>query len=414
MSRRTSTSGSIDARLAMAAFACLAVLAVIFVATGADPLGLFSTEAGQATPTVAVIVPPTGLPSVDTDPRPGPTQVSPGSTPSGSDWWEVYFTDPAQINNPADLEGSVEEKLIGYIEAAQETIDIAAFEFNLTPIADALIAARQRGVMVRWITDDEHGLEADSEEGHGQFALLKKAKIEIRDDGRSALMHDKFWIFDRKVVWTGSTNATVNDMFRNNNNVIVFKSPELAEVYTRQFEEMWDGQFTTTAPSDLQAQTVTIARTPVQVLFSPEDNAIDQIIPYIEQAQSSIVFMAFSYTHDTLTQAMLDRARDGVTVTGIFETRGSETEFSALGPMYCAGLPVRQDGNPGTFHHKVIVIDDRILITGSLNFSANADESNSENTVILPSKTISALYLKEFDRRWAEAKDIARGTFACK
>jgi phosphatidylserine/phosphatidylglycerophosphate/cardiolipin synthase-like enzyme len=52
----------------------------------------------------------------------------------------------------------------------------------------------------------------------------------------------------------------------------------------------------------------------------------------------------------------------------------------------------------------VIVIDGQIVITGSLNFSNNADESNDENVVILNNPAIAAQYLQEFERRWAEAK----------
>ena len=71
--------------------------------------------------------------------------------------------------------------------------------------------------------------------------------------------------------------------------------------------------------------------------------------------------------------------------------------------MYCAGVPVLQDGNPRTFHHKVLIIDKNIVVTGSFNFSRNADESNDENVIIIQNPEIAAEYLKEFDRRWAEA-----------
>ncbi len=74
------------------------------------------------------------------------------------------------------------EKLIDQINQAQKSIDIAAFEFNLTPIAEALLAAQARGVVVRWVTDDEHGLEADGEGDHGQFAMLENVGIEVKDD----------------------------------------------------------------------------------------------------------------------------------------------------------------------------------------------------------------------------------------
>ena len=59
------------------------------------------------------------------------------------------------------------------------------------------------------------------------FAMLQSAGIEVKDDlGRSAFMHNKFWIFDGQVVWTGSTNITKNGIYDQNNNVIVIRLPE--------------------------------------------------------------------------------------------------------------------------------------------------------------------------------------------
>jgi phosphatidylserine/phosphatidylglycerophosphate/cardiolipin synthase-like enzyme len=145
--------------------------------------------------------------------------MRPTANASGT-WWEVYFTDPLNMNDPRELaELRIAGRLVEKINAAQTSIHIASFEFDLTPVAEALIAARQRGVDVRWVTDDEHGLEADEDPGHGQFAMLQEAGIEVRSDARSALMHNKFWIFDGQTVWTGSTNITQSGVFKQNNNV---------------------------------------------------------------------------------------------------------------------------------------------------------------------------------------------------
>jgi len=365
----------------------IAILGGVYLLTGSDPLGLFT---------------PTATPAP-------PTAVAPGG-----DWWQVYFTDPQTVNDPEDLRGSVPEKLIDAINDAQRSIHVAAFEFDLTPVAEALIAAHGRGVEVQWVTDDEYGIEADEEEGHGQFAMLEKAGIKVKDDGRSALMHNKFWIFDRQTVWTGSTNVTVNGNFRNNNNVLVIHSPQVAEIYEREFDEMWDGEFGPTSPSTVGDQALTIDGTPIQVLFAAEDEAMERLVPLIKGAKSSIRFMAFSFTHDDMGAAVLARAKAGVDVKGIFETRGSETEYSELTRLYCAEVPVRQDGNPGTFHHKVFILDDKTVITGSLNFSENADESNDENVVVITNSDVAAQYQQEFERRWAEAIEPAAADMDCR
>ena len=371
-------------------------LVLLFAFAGLDPLGLFSGGEPDSSPAGG-----------------GDTSPVVDTAPTSGSWWEVYFTDPPTINDPNQIAGSIEEKLIANINQATTSIHVAAFEFNLTPVAEALISAHNRGVEVQWVTDDENGIEADEEEGHGQFAMLEAAGIEVKDDGRSALMHNKFWIFDGQTVWTGSTNITQNGMFRNNNNVIVIRSSRVAAIYEREFQEMWAGEFGPRSPSTLDQQFVTVDGVSVQILFAAEDNAIEQIISYINTAKSSIQFMAFSFTQDDLEAAMMARAEAGVDLRGIFETRGSETEFSELGAMFCAGYPMRQDGNPGTFHHKVIVIDGQTVITGSLNFSDNANDSNDENVVIISDPAIAGLYLQEFDRRWVEAKEPDGGDLGC-
>jgi phosphatidylserine/phosphatidylglycerophosphate/cardiolipin synthase-like enzyme len=372
-----------------------AVVVLIFgcyyLVSGKDPLGLF--EPGEETPVASAPLPDT--------------------VGSGGDWWQVYFTDPKNVDDDSNLAGSIPEKLIGYINDAKSTIHIASFEFNLTPVAEALIVAHKRGVEVLWVTDDEYGIDADEEDDHGQFAMLERAGIEIRDDARGALMHNKFWIFDGQIVWTGSTNITTNGNFRNNNNVIVLRSTKVAKIYEREFEELWAGESGPTSPSTVDQQSVTIDGTPVQILFAAEDEVASHLVPMLEGAKKSIRFMAFSFTHNGIGDAVLARAGAGIDVKGIFETRGSETEYSEMPILYCAGVPVRQDGNPGMFHHKVFVIDDKMVVTGSFNFSDNANESNDENVVIVANDDIAALYLREFERRWREAQAPDKADMNC-
>lgn len=382
-------------------------------------IGIFSTLLGTksggvipATSTATLALPPAETlppPIVDT-----PVVILPTvENPVGS-WWEVYFTDPLLVNDPAQWQNSIEGRLIEKINAAQNSIHIAAFEFDLTPVAEALIAARSRGLDVRWVTDDEHGLEADEEPDRGQFAMLQQAGIEVRADTRSALMHNKFWIFDSQTVWTGSTNITGNAVFKQDNNTIVIHSPEVAAIYEREFQEMWDGQFGPRSPSQLAEQSATVNGTQIWVIFTSEDRALEQaIIPVVNFAQSSVRFLAFSYTDYPLANAMIARAQSGVSVAGVYENVGSGTEAAEFRTLYCAGVAVRKDGNPSFMHNKVIVVDGRFVITGSMNFSTSAEESNDENIIILDSPEIASLYLQDFDRVWSRAADPEPGSIPC-
>ncbi|MCZ2127334.1 MAG: phospholipase D-like domain-containing protein [Anaerolineales bacterium] len=330
-------------------------------------------------------------------------------------WWEVYFTDPLNMGNPNNLSGSIEEKLIELINSAQTSIHIASFEFNLPRVADALIAAKNRGVDVRWVTDDKNGLGIDANPNRGQFARLIAAGIQVKDDaGRSALMHNKFWIFDKQITWTGSTNITENGIYKQNNNVILIRSSEVAEIYEREWQELWTGLFGPRAPSTINNQWAILDGTPIQILFSAEDGAIANVNAVIRDAKSSVRFLIFSFTDDSMAQTMLARSQAGVDVQGVFETFGSASINSQLKTLWCANLPVRQDGNSSFLHHKVIVIDDSIVVTGSLNFSASADKSNEENVMIIDNPEIAALYLQEYQKMWNQSVGIPTGTFDCR
>lgn len=367
-----------------------------------------------------IIVPVTDTPApiiVTVTDTPAPIIIPVTDTPIApktETWWDVYFTEPLTINNPDAIAGSIEYKLIQLINSAQTSIHIASFEFDLTPVAEALIEAKNRGVDVKWVTDDKNGLESDIKPGRGQFALLTAAGIAVQDDaGRSALMHNKFWIFDDQTVWTGSTNITASGIFKQNNNVLVIRSSEIAYIYEREFQELWSKQFGPRAPSTVNNQWAILEGTPIQILFSAEDHAVSNLIALVNDAQVNIRFLAFSFTDYPLAKAMIDRSASGVDVKGIYETFGSTSTGSEMKTFWCANVPVRQDGNPSFLHDKIIIIDNRIVVTGSLNYSSNADDSNEENVVILDNPEIAALYLQEFEKLWNQAHDLEVGTVTC-
>ena len=96
---------------------------------------------------------------------------------------------------------------------------------------------------------------------------------------------------------------------------------------------------------------------------------------------------------------MKERFQAGIDVRGVFETRGSNTSYSEYPSMKAMAIPVMQDTNKYILHHKVIIIDGKIVITGSFNFSQNAATTNDEKLLILDGNTaIAQLYTEEFQR----------------
>jgi phosphatidylserine/phosphatidylglycerophosphate/cardiolipin synthase-like enzyme len=118
------------------------------------------------------------------------------------------------------------------IDKARLSVDMAMDDLDLWSLRAALIDAHRRGVTVRAVVESDN---LDEE----QVGELIATGIPVVADQGAGLMHNKFVIVDRLEVWTGSMNFTVNGAYRSNNNLVRVRSPELAEDYLVEFEEMF-------------------------------------------------------------------------------------------------------------------------------------------------------------------------------
>ena len=230
---------------------------------------------------------------------------------------------------------------------------------------------------------------------------LQEAGIPVAEDGDADnYMHHKFIVIDERYVWTGSYNITYNGAYRNKNNVIFIDSVPLAYNFTQEFRELFrDMRAEKASGASVVYPKVTLSDgTQIVTHFSPDTDILSSLLREVGSAEKSIHFMAFSFTHDALGSAMRDRFESGIDIQGVFEER-QISQYSEYEPMKAAGMSVIQDRHKGTMHHKVIVIDAATVITGSYNFSKNAEERNSENLLIIKGNPdIAEAYLAEFDR----------------
>jgi phosphatidylserine/phosphatidylglycerophosphate/cardiolipin synthase-like enzyme len=331
--------------------------------------------------------------------RPSLQQPAPQTAPAASaSWYELYFTTPVYPDSPGTRRGGIDEKLVAFIDTARVTIDAADYDFDLENVASALARAKARGVRVRFVTDTDTWTSKD-EAIQRAWSIVRQAEIPVVDDGRGPIMHHKFMVVDGEWVWTGSTNWTVGDVYRLNNNAIKIRSKELADNYTVEFEKMFvQRRFGPTKPRGVPNPRLMIEGVPVENYFAPEDRVGPRVVERINGVSSSIDFLAFSFTHDGIGRAVIERGRAGVKVRGVFETTGSQTQFSEFAPMRDAGLEVYLDGNPYVMHHKLFVLDRKTVIFGSFNFSSNADTDNDENLLIVDDPKLAEAFLVEVER----------------
>ncbi len=270
---------------------------------------------------------------------------------------------------------------------------MAVLQLNLWSIRDALIHAHKRGVKVRLVTDSDY---LDEKE----IGQIKEAGIEVLGDRREGLMHNKFAVIDRQEVWTGSMNYTVNEAYRNNNNLIRIYSTQLAENYTAEFEEMFvDDRFGPGSPAHTPHPTLKIGETRLQSCFSPDDGCTAQLLKVIGNAKQSIYFLAYSFTSDDLANALIERYKQGVKIEGVMErSQQASNSGGEYDRFRSAGIAVRLDANPNQMHDKVMIIDSQVVVTGSFNYTYSAEKYNDENLLVLYNPQIAEQYLAEFER----------------
>jgi phosphatidylserine/phosphatidylglycerophosphate/cardiolipin synthase-like enzyme len=127
------------------------------------------------------------------------------------------------------------------------------------------------------------------------------------------------------------------------------------------------------------------------------------IVNLLDSAEKYVHVAIYSFTLDSLGDALI-RARDrGVDVKVVVEREQAEVEGSEYGRLLKAGVDVRLDGNKYLMHHKFMVVDGKIVVTGSYNWSYGAEENNDENMIVVSNPDVARLYEKEFLRVWAQA-----------
>lgn len=294
-------------------------------------------------------------------------------------FWEIYFTSQCQP----------EFRLAELIRGAKREVHLAYYDLDNPEVIDALLARRGE-LEIRVVT------ETDNSNSWG-VSRLCDAGIFIKMDDRNPLMHDKFAIIDDSVVWTGSYNLTQRGAQLNYDNAIVVFSPAIAANYEAEFGEMWEGRFGAGSPRNTQCCFL-LDSIPVENYFAPEDGVARHIISEIDLARKEIRFMVYSFTDKSMAEAMIEKHGDGLVVEGIFNWRQGGDVNSVYPLLVDAGIPVYFSPKDKTLHHKVMIIDSSVVITGSFNFTKSANTRNDENILIIRSPELARAYLEEYER----------------
>jgi len=280
-------------------------------------------------------------------------------------------------------EDNCEQNLIAFINLSKKSLHCVFYDLKLKDIIN-ILASKSKDVEVKIVLEKNN--YKNQIKGPG-----------IRLDNNNYYMHNKFCIIDYNAVWTGSANPTERGFFQNNNNILFFYSKYLAENYEEEFKELWDKNFTV---AKVKYPIIYYNSKKIENYFCPEDECSKHIVDVINKAKKSIYFMTFSFTNEDIADAILFKDQR-ISIKGIFETTQAGSSYSQYQRLKDFGLEVIKDRNKANMHHKVFIIDNEIVITGSFNPSESGDKRNDENILIIHDKFIAEKYLKEFGKVWA-------------
>ena len=139
---------------------------------------------------------------------------------------EVYFSP----------EGHIQDRIISAIDKSSTSIDLTIFDFTSQEIKLALKRAKAKGVAIRII--------ADSRQAKGVHSIIPALtgegfNVKVVHGKARGIMHNKFAIFDKKLLFTGSYNWTNNAEHFNYENAIFISDPETIKKYQQEFERIW-------------------------------------------------------------------------------------------------------------------------------------------------------------------------------
>ena len=293
------------------------------------------------------------------------------------------------IQNAHNIGTSMNDTIKAYIDKAQHSLDIAIYNHSDALITTAINDAFNRGVAVRYLTC-------------GSTATLALGDLDpniqvLEKLGGSGIMHNKFVVIDADIadsswVITGATNWTNGQLFDDYNNLLLIQDQSIARTYEVEFNEMWGSDSLQPNANNALFGPNKTDNTPhhflvngdvMEVYFSPSDNTTNKLIDAFQTADDELNFALLVFTQNDLGWALENAHNNSITVQGIIEqvnTTGSEYQY-----LIDAGIDVRSHtGVPNIMHHKYAIIDqslassDPLVITGSHNWSAAAENSNDE------------------------------------
>ena len=310
----------------------------------------------------------------------------------------------------------VARAIAAFVGEARTTLDLAQYDFHLGGkareiVEEAIRDAARRGVAVRIVYNVDHRNpipvppppEPDAEL-IASFGVPHKPIAGVPD-----LMHHKYVVRDRKAVWTGSMNWTVDSFSRQENVLVTLRDAEVADAFAANFDELWEHE-SVERSGFVEPRTIGVDGTPVRAWFTPGngEDLSARVGRAIARAKRRIRIASPVITTAPVLGALaqvsseeevdLAGVVDGPQVGGVVHQWSENGNVSWKLPLLRRALargftakrstPWRPEGSLHDFMHAKVTVADDIVFAGSFNLSRSG-ELNAENVLELESAELA-------------------------
>ncbi|MBI4675964.1 MAG: hypothetical protein HY748_00075 [Elusimicrobia bacterium] len=358
---------------------------------------------GEAGSFQAVSALPIRLPA----PPPAVIKLPAGVEPAAAKLSE-YFSDETDIKT----------ELVQAVDSSKKTIEAALFGITLTEVAEALVRARDRGVAVRVVMNQNHVFPQRTRSKEVQFLMDKGIDMRTARGNRSyGVQHNKICVFDGKLLKTGSFNWTFSANNYNYENAIFTTEPGYVAGFSDYWRWMWDrsrpvtsgpvGEFPENHFTGAPPCKATVSFNGVALpacAFSPQGQTEAHLIRAIQASRDAINVASYSFYSQNLADALVAARDRGLKVRVLVDKEmGKKSQITRF--FLDKGIAVRwlSGRGKGSMHHKYAVFDGKLLETGSHNWTNNAELNDFENALLTAKASTVGAYTRKFEELYGRA-----------
>lgn len=266
------------------------------------------------------------------------------------------------------------------LKQAKKSIFIASYTFNWPEGYKLLEELAAKGIEIKILLN--FPIET--------CGTLKNLHIKMWNK-KGCAMHAKFIVIDGKYVFVGSANFTESSMAWDSNNILFINDEITGKFFAENFISLWS--------NSTLSQKHSIKTDTIEFYFSPASDCISIIASELKKAKESLKFAMFCFTSDIIGQELIKAGIKGIKVYGIFE--GSQNpisnEYTVMKKIHL--LRIKKDCFVENIHDKFLIVDHKVVLTGSFNYTMAATR-NVETLIVLRQPDTVLSFVKRWKHLW--------------